>query len=612
MWSRRRPAGEHRSFEQALPRKSPVITSRDLVQLVDQLNREHPQDLLQEFRDQNQELLHTLEELRKRQEELTHLNRELEDTNRGVVALYAELDEKADHLRRADEVKSRFLSNMSHEFRTPLNSILALSRLLLDRTDGELGSEQEKQVFFIRKSAESLSELVNDLLDLAKVEAGKITVRPIEFEVSNMFGALRGMLRPLLLNTAVNLVFEEPERMPTLATDEGKVSQILRNFISNALKFTEYGEVKVSANLDEDGRNVVFSVTDTGIGIAKEDQEIIFQEFAQLDSALQRKVKGTGLGLPLSRKLAELLGGKVWVDSEASKGSTFFASIPVMYLAPVQIDDDQVTAPAIDSSRIPVLVVEDQYESRLIYEKYLKHSIYQMIPARTMREADDALAKMRPAAVILDVLLQGEDTWELLATLKSNPATHDIPVIMVTNVQDQRKAVALGADYYASKPVEREWLLETLNRATSRLAPNKVLIIDDQEISRYILKQILARYNLPVIEAPSGEEGLRLAHSEMPALIVLDLSMPGIHGVDVLTQLKESTATRDIPVIVSTSRSLSHAEGEELLLMAKEIISKRILSSDEGLQRLRDILNELALLQSDSELPEPAVRATTI
>ena len=190
--------------------------------------------------------MRTLDELRQRQEELARLNRELEDTNRGVVALYAELDERADHLRRADEVKTRFLSNMTHEFRTPLNSILALTRLLLDRVDGELTPEQERQVYFIRKSAENLSELVNDLLDLAKVEAGKIVVRPAEFEVRNLFGALRGMLRPLLLNTSVNLVFEEPDGIPPLHTDEGKVSQILRNFISNALKFTEQGEVRVS------------------------------------------------------------------------------------------------------------------------------------------------------------------------------------------------------------------------------------------------------------------------------------------------------------------------------------------------------------------------------
>ena len=198
-------------------------------------------DALGELQEQNRELVRALGELRERQEELMSLNRELEDTNRGVVALYAELDEKADHLRRADEMKSRFLSNMSHEFRTPLNSIRALSRLLLDRIDGDLSVEQEKQVGFISKASDDLTALVDDLLDLAKIEAGKIEVHPIEFSVGNLFSALRGMLRPLLVGDAVKLSFEEPQPTLTLYNDEGKVSQILRNFISNAIKFTEAG-----------------------------------------------------------------------------------------------------------------------------------------------------------------------------------------------------------------------------------------------------------------------------------------------------------------------------------------------------------------------------------
>jgi signal transduction histidine kinase len=287
---------------------------------------------------QNRELITILEQLGASQDDLIRLNRELEDTNRGVVALYAELDDKADHLRRADEMKSRFLSNMSHEFRTPLNSILALTRLLLDHTDGELSGEQERQVFFIRKSAESLYELVNDLLDLAKVQAGKTTVHRAEFDVKNLFGALRGMLRPLLLNASVNLVFDPPEDIPPVVSDEGKVSQILRNFVSNALKFTERGEVRVDAR--RDGGHLIFSVADTGIGIDAADVDRIFQEFTQLESPIQRKVKGTGLGLPLSRKLAELLGGSVSVESSAGIGSTFFLTIPLRDAAPSGEDTD--------------------------------------------------------------------------------------------------------------------------------------------------------------------------------------------------------------------------------------------------------------------------------
>jgi signal transduction histidine kinase len=271
------------------------------------------------------------ERLRQRQEELERLNGELKDINQGMVGLYAELDEKARELRRADELKTRFLSDISHEFRTPLNSIFALSSLLLERADGDLTSEQEKQVGFIRKAADSLLELVNDLLDLAKVRAGKIEVHPVEFDAANLFSALRGMLRSLLVNPAVTLVFEEPEGMPSLYTDEGKVAQILRNFISNALKFTERGEVRVSTCHDEKSGTVTFAVSDTGMGIAREDQERIFEEFTQLANPVQSQFKGTGLGLPLCRKLAELLGGRIELESEVGVGSKFSVTLPQRY-----------------------------------------------------------------------------------------------------------------------------------------------------------------------------------------------------------------------------------------------------------------------------------------
>ena len=244
-------------LKKLLPKRAPLLKEADIGQLADSLAREVPQDALHELQHQNQELIAALEEIRARQAELVLLNRELEDTNRGVVALYAELDEKADHLRRADELKSKFLSNMSHEFRSPLNSILALSGLLLGRVDGDLSGEQVQQVEYIRRAADDLLELVNDLLDLAKVEAGKVEVKPLEFTASNLFGALRGMLRPLLLNQSVNLVFEDADQIPAIFADEGKVSQILRNFISNALKFTESGEVRVSAAPDGD-THVIF------------------------------------------------------------------------------------------------------------------------------------------------------------------------------------------------------------------------------------------------------------------------------------------------------------------------------------------------------------------
>ena len=243
-------------MKKVVPARTPLMGAKELATLVDQLIKSPSQNVQDELRQQNHELLRTLEELRLRQNELVRTNQELEDTNRGVVALYAELDEKADHLRGADQMKTRFLSNMSHEFRTPVSSILALSSLLLERSDGELTPEQDKQVRFVRQAAESLLELVNDLLDLAKIEAGKVDVRPVEFEMKTMFSALRGMLKPLLTTSSVNLVFDESDDLPILFTDEGKVSQILRNFISNALKFTEQGEIRITASVDDERKNI--------------------------------------------------------------------------------------------------------------------------------------------------------------------------------------------------------------------------------------------------------------------------------------------------------------------------------------------------------------------
>jgi signal transduction histidine kinase len=315
------------AMRKALPPQAPITAAR-LAEIGAQLASTPVAGTLQEVQQQNQELLTTLAELRERQEDLLSLTRELEDTNRGIVALYAEIEDKAERLRRADEMKSRFLSNTSHELRTPLSSIRALAKLLLDRMDGELTVEQERQVQFIAAAANDLSELVNDLLDLAKIEAGKVEVHSAPVVVDNLFRALKGMLRPLVDAARVELVFEPSGETGPFDSDEGKISQILRNFISNALKFTEQGSVRVSASTDAAADTIRFDVVDTGIGISPENLQLIFEEFSQIEHPLQRRSKGTGLGLPLCRKLADLLGGRVEVESEVGVGSRFTLTLP--------------------------------------------------------------------------------------------------------------------------------------------------------------------------------------------------------------------------------------------------------------------------------------------
>ncbi|RZJ13617.1 MAG: histidine kinase [Rubrivivax sp.] len=262
------------------------------------------------------------------QAQITGLQEELDETNRGVLALYAELDTQAQQLRQATELKSRFLAYMSHEFRTPISSIRSLTRLLLDRVDGPLTVEQEKQISFIKTTSEEFAEMVNDLLDLAKVEAGRIDISPGWFELVDLFAALRGMFKPVLVNPDVQLIFEDPQGTPQLFTDDAKLSQILRNYIANALKFTSRGEVRVTAVQNGD-ESVTFSVADTGIGIAPEFHQAIFQDFIQVNSPIQKRLRGTGLGLSLSRRLAELLGGSVALQSRVGEGSTFSVTVPV-------------------------------------------------------------------------------------------------------------------------------------------------------------------------------------------------------------------------------------------------------------------------------------------
>jgi len=260
--------------------------------------------------------------------EMELLRRELDDTNRGVIALYAELDERAAELQRVSQSRERFVRATGHELRTPISAIIALSRLLLDRVDGDLTPEQAKQVSLLHDSAQQLSAFIDDLLDLARVDAGRVPVEVSRFAAADLFSALRGIFRPLLTNPEVKLSFEEPAGPIEMSSDERKVGQILRNLVSNALKFTERGEVRVRA--ERRGEEVAFAVADTGIGIAPKDLEVIFEEFGQLRSPVQRRVKGTGLGLPLSRRLAELLGGRIEVTSAVGVGSTFTLLLPVI------------------------------------------------------------------------------------------------------------------------------------------------------------------------------------------------------------------------------------------------------------------------------------------
>jgi len=324
-----RGRGTDVTMRKKLPDSAEPVTVEQLAHVQRAIAARAPENLAEEFQRQNQELLHALGALQVRQQELVRLNRELEDTNRGVVALYAELDDRADHLRAAAELKSRFHANMTHEFRTPVISILGLCDLLITR-QRERGTEPDRELLYIQEAAHNLGSLVDDLLDLAKAEAGRWEIRDGLVNVDDVFGSLRGMLKPLLPGQGLALVFDAEPGLPALTTDGARVSQILRNLISNAIKFTERGEIRVSARLAGDASDVIeFAVSDTGPGIAPADVDRIFEEFLQLDDRVEGRARGTGLGLPLSRRLAELLGGSLTVRSLRGAGATFTLRLPV-------------------------------------------------------------------------------------------------------------------------------------------------------------------------------------------------------------------------------------------------------------------------------------------
>lgn len=533
-------------------------------------------------------------ELLRRHEELVRLHEQLQESYRGVVALHHEIGEKDDSLRRASEIKTRLVANVSHEFRTPLNSILGLTKLLLSRADGDLTEEQETQLNFVRQSAESLYALVNDMLDLSKTEAERVALRTHKFAADNFFISLRGMLRPLVNDPAVELVFEEPVGVPDLDTDEGKLAQIMRNLVSNALKFTTQGEVRVTIQQNPDD-TVSLRVKDTGIGIPYAEQERVFEEFYQADNPLQRVHKGTGLGLTLSHNLAVRLGGTLELESEPGQGTTFTLKLPRFHPEAREVAALVERSQVVEPGNQPVLVVEDDRQTLLLYEKYLRGSGFQVIPARSLDEARAALKRVKPSAVVLDIMLDGEASWSFLHDLKSNEETRDVPALVVTVTNREERARALGADEFFMKPMEREWLLNKLKAMAGRQQLETLLVIDDDRVARYLVKKTLADSPYRVIEAAEGNEGLVLARQHLPDVIFLDFVMPEMSAFDVIDELKRDPTTRNIPIIIYTSKNLAVDERNRLEQEASAILSKQSLSREIAIARIREALEKAGI-----------------
>jgi signal transduction histidine kinase len=426
-------AGTRVEMTKRIPRRAGAVDGARVTQVRSQLAGQLADDPTQEIRRLQRDLV-------ERDARIVELAEELTETNRGVMALHAELEERAEYQRNAVELRTRIVSEMGHELRTPLHSLSTISQFLLDRMDGELTPEQDKQVRIIHQVAESLTVYVNDLLDLARTDAGKMAVRAAPVSVDGLLKTLRRIMRPLAPR-GVALRFVVAPDLPTLLTDENKVSQVLRNLVGNALKFTERGHVEVRARRGAAGR-VIFEVEDTGVGIAPEHRELVFHEFAQVDGHVQPRTRGSGLGLPLSRRLAELLGGTLELVPTGEPGSTFRLELPVRFEGELPAPAGAATPGAVVESiptpgRPRILVIDDDVASRYVLRRWLTGR-YRIDEAETGQEGL-RLAAEHPAAIFLDVVMPDLTGFEVLERLKAEPSTKDIPVVVYT-------ALVLGAN----------------------------------------------------------------------------------------------------------------------------------------------------------------------
>ncbi len=458
------PAGTRVVLTKHLDLPGSSSLARVAAELAAQLTARPPSGPMDEVRRQNRELLDALDLARDRQEQAERLSQELEETNRGIIALHAELEERLEDLRAASEAKSRFLSSVGHELRTPVNAIRALAGILLHERDH---AQVVQQAALIGDAAVDLTGLVDDLLDLAKAEANRLEIEITEVDLNDVLTALRGLMRPLAVNPDVELLIDTAP-VTHIRTDEQKLQQILRNLVSNALKFTERGRVHVAVGYDAEGDVLTITVADTGIGIPHEYQSRIFDEFSQVPNRLQPDHKGTGLGLALVRRLVGLLDGTVSVASVPDQGSTFTVAIPG------RISEDAESSAGHEASRggTRVLVVDDDPRWRYVVRSYLDRPPYQVMEAMGGRQALDAISTDPPDAVILDLVMPDVGGHEVLTALRDDAATAAIPVIMCTSVElsesERRMLVALSQGVISKQDLDAQLLIEHLDSALRR------------------------------------------------------------------------------------------------------------------------------------------------
>ena len=511
-----------------------------------------------------------------------------------------EVEEKSRQLELASQHKSQFLSSMSHELRTPLNAIIGLTEMMVTNA-ARFGTEKAAEPLRrVHRAGSHLLGLINQVLDLSKIEAGKLELSPDWVNLTPLINEVVDTARPLAEQNNNRLVVKCQENLGSLTVDPMRLRQILLNLLSNACKFTKQGEVTLLARkLVNEGHWIEFAVTDTGIGMTPEQQAKLFEEFTQADSSTARQYGGTGLGLAITRKLARMMGGDVTLTSEAGKGSTFTVRLPA--------DTDMPAGAPISSDRGRstradcVLVIDDDATARELISDHLKAGGFSVVTAAGGVEGIKLAKELQPTAITLDVMMPDLDGWSVLAALRQNPELADIPVIMVSIVDDKRRGIALGAAGYLTKPIDRERLHRLVRRFQAPTRATRVLMVEDDASQRERMLGWLERPHWIVREAANGQEALDLLREEKPDVILLDLMMPEMDGFEVVAALQGDKDWRDIPVIVITSLDLDAKDRARLNSGVQSVLVKEKFRPEDLVEHIRRLVQSRPAATNEME-----------
>lgn len=470
--------------------------------------------------------------------------------------------------KKVYRMKDDFVSTVSHELRTPLTSIKGYVDLILEGDAGDINDTQKEFLDIVKSNSDRLVNLINDLLDISRIESGRIHFKVKPTQIKDIMQNVIDTFKNLMNQKDMKLEVDLGDSLPLVAADSERVGQVAMNIVSNAVKYTPAGgKVTIKIKENKGKGEVIVSVSDTGIGISKEDQISLFTKFYRVDSTLTQEVGGSGLGLSICKTIIELHGGNIWVESNVGEGSTFSFSVPIAVKKPKKIKEKAARAGAGEK----VLVVDDEKDIANLVQRYLEKRGYLVIKAYDGEQAIKIAKEELPDIITLDIMMGQVDGFDVLRILKEDPNTTNIPVIILSIVSDEHKAYRLGAADYITKPIDQKKLIETISSALEDMERKKILIVDDDKDIVTLLRKSLRGKGFETCEAYDGLEAIVKVHDSKPDLILLDIKLPGLDGYQVIEKLKKVKDTSDIPIIVMTAYAFDKTKTDVLNLAAEAI-----------------------------------------